>query len=122
MQSIACSSCDNDDWWYFHKNIRLWVENECCCPHTINISKVNFIWKYLYRQREYYTWDSKYLALIAQVVRAFGMNSKVGGFESPSGRDIFSLNRRHFHKNIRSWVKNECWCPRTVDISNVKFT
>ena len=25
MQSIACSSCDIDDWWYFHKNIRLWV-------------------------------------------------------------------------------------------------
>ena len=28
---------------------------------------------------------------MAQMVRAFGMNPKIGGFESPSGRDIFCL-------------------------------
>ena len=28
----------------------------------------------------------------------------------------------HFHKNIRYCVKNECCCPRTVNISNVNFT
>ena len=37
------------------------------------------------------TWDSKFLALIAQMATAFGMNPKVGGFESPSGQDIFCL-------------------------------
>ena len=37
------------------------------------------------------TWDSKCLALIAQIVREFGMNPKVGGFESPSGKDNFCL-------------------------------
>ena len=25
----------------FHKNIRSWVENEWCCPGTVNISNVN---------------------------------------------------------------------------------
>ena len=28
----------------------------------------------------------------------------------------------HFHRNIRSHVKNECCFPRTVNISNVNFT
>ena len=27
---------------YFHKSIRSCVENECCCPRTVNISNVNF--------------------------------------------------------------------------------
>ena len=40
--------------------------------------------KYLYRQSQYsITWDSKCLAPIAQMVRTFGMNLKVAGFESP---------------------------------------
>ena len=30
-----------------------------------------------------------------------------------------SLNLRHFHKNIRSCVENECCCLRTVSISNI---
>ena len=48
--------------------------------------------KYLYRQSQYSTtWDSKCLALVAQMVRAFGMNPKVRVFESPSGQDIFCL-------------------------------
>ena len=43
--------------------------------------------------------------------------------ESPSGRDIFCLQKLwHFHKNSRSGVENECRCPRTVNISNVNFT
>ena len=28
--------------WHFHKNIRLCVENECCCPRTVNIMNVGF--------------------------------------------------------------------------------
>ena len=28
--------------WHFHKNIRSCVENECCCPRTVNSSNVNF--------------------------------------------------------------------------------
>ena len=46
----------------------------------------------------------------------------VWGFESPSGGDIFCLKKRqHFHKNIRSYVENEWYCPRTVNILNVKL-
>ena len=28
--------------WHFRKNIRSCVENECCCPRTVNSSNVNF--------------------------------------------------------------------------------
>ena len=53
--------------WHFPKNTHSCVENECCCPRTVNISSVNLLKKYLYRQSQYSTsWDSKYLALIAQ--------------------------------------------------------
>ena len=29
--------------WHFPKNTRSCVENECCCPRTVNMSNVNFI-------------------------------------------------------------------------------
>ena len=28
--------------WHFYKNNRSCVENECCCPRTVNISNINF--------------------------------------------------------------------------------
>ena len=28
--------------WHFHKNICSYVENEWCCPRTVNMSNVNF--------------------------------------------------------------------------------
>ena len=34
--------------WHFHKNIHSCVENECCCPYTVNISNVNFTPKCLW--------------------------------------------------------------------------
>ena len=47
----------------------------------------------------------------------------VSGVRVPlRSRHFLSLNLRHFHENIRSWVENECCCPRTVNISNVNFT
>ena len=65
--------------------------------------------KYLYHQSQYQKiWDRKCLAQIAQMVRAFGMNLKVGGSSPPSGRDIFCLKNslKNFLKNIRSCVEN----------------
>ena len=68
------------------------------------------------------TWDRKCLALITQMVRAFDMNPMVGG-SSPLQVETFSVSKHcHFHKNIRSCDENECFCPRTVNISNVNFT
>ena len=65
---------------HFHKKIRSWVENGWC-----------YLKKYLYRQSQYSrTRDSKCLALIAQVVRAFGMNPMVGG-SSPPQVETFSV-------------------------------
>ena len=79
--------------------------------------------KYLYRQSQYSkTWDSKCLALIAQIVRAFGMNPKVGG-SSPPQVEAFSVSKLwHFHKNTCLCVENECCYPRTINISNANFT
>ena len=78
---------------HFHKNIRSWIENECCCPRTSGISLANFTYKNLYHliQRSK-TWDRTCLAPIAQMVGAFGINPPEDwGFECPLGRDIFCL-------------------------------
>ena len=49
--------------------------------------------KYLYRQSQYpKTWDYKCLALIAQMIRAFGMNPKVRG-SSPPQVETFSVSK-----------------------------
>ena len=80
--------------------------------------------KYLHRQSQSSkTWDSKCLALIAQMVRAFSVNPKVGGL-SPPQVETFSVSKKlwHFQKNIHSCVENECCCLHTVNISNVNFT
>ena len=65
--------------WHFHMNIRLCVENECCCPCTVKISNVDLDIKNICTTRASLkkTWDSKCMALAAQMVRAFGMNPKV---------------------------------------------
>ena len=31
--------------WHVHKNIWSCVENECCCPRTVNIPNVNFTFR-----------------------------------------------------------------------------
>ena len=67
-------------------------------------------------------WDSKCLALIAQMVRVFGMNPKVGVRDALRSRHILSQQLWHFHKNIRLCVENKCCCWRTVNISNVNIT
>ena len=49
--------------------------------------------RHLYPQSQYSnTWDSKCLALIAQVVRAFGMNPKVGSLTPPQV-ETFSVSK-----------------------------
>ena len=97
--------------------------NECCCPRTDSILNVNCTTKYIYFQSQYSrTWDSKCLALIAQLVRAFSMNPKFWGC-SPHQVETFPVSERklgHLHKNISSWVKYEFCCQCTV--SNVDFT
>ena len=60
--------------------------------------------KYLYRQSQYKkTWDSKSLALIAQMVGAFGMNPKVGDSSPPLGRVVFCL--KNFHTFTKTSVR-----------------
>ena len=67
--------------------------------------------KYLYRQSPCSkSWDSKCLALIAQIVRAFGMNPEVGVRVCLRSRHFLSQKLWHFPRNIRSCVENECCC------------
>ena len=109
--------------WHFHKNIRSCVENECCCPRTGNSSNVKFTSKIsIPPEPVFKTRDSKCLALIAQMVRAFGMNPKVGGSSPAQVETFLSKKTWNFHKNIRSCVENECCCPRTINSSNFNFT
>ena len=89
----------------------------------LTFQMVTLLQKYLYHQSQYSkTWDSICLALIAQMVIAFGMNPKIGG-SSPLQFETFSVSKAlTLHKNIRSCVENECCCLHTVSISNVNFT
>ena len=91
-------------------------------PAGLTFQTLTLLQKYLYSQSQYSnTWDRKCLAPIAQMVRAFGMNPKVVGSSSPQVV-TFSQKHWHFDKNTRSYVQNECCCPPTVDIVDVKFT
>ena len=75
----------------------------------LTIQILTLLQKYLYRQSQYSnTWDNICLASIAQVVGAFGMNSKIGGSSPPQVETCSFSKFRHFHKNIRSWVENQC--------------
>ena len=67
-------------------------------------------------------WQMEQTTIIIIVVKLFNLawhwqvESEDWGFESP----IRSLKLQHFHKNIRSYVENECL--HTVNISNVILT
>ena len=58
--------------------------NECCFPRTVNILNENFTSKTsIPPEPVFKAWDSKCLALIAQTVRVFGMNLKIGSSSPP---------------------------------------
>ena len=48
--------------------------------------------------------------------------SESWGSTSPQVDTFLSQKLWHFHKNTRSYVENECCCPRTVYTSNITFT
>ena len=84
-------------------------------PRQLTFQMLTLQQKYLYHHSQYSrTCDSKCLALITQVVRAFGM--KVGG-SSPPQDETFSVSK--ISTLSQEWIENECCCPRTVNISNV---
>ena len=108
--------------WHFQKDIRSCVENECCCPRTVNISNVNFISKYLYRQSKYSkTWNSICLALFYSS-NGSSIRHEFEDWVPLRSRHFLSQKLWHFHKDIRSCVENEYYCPHTVNISSVNFT
>ena len=80
----------------------------------------NLLEKYLLPQPVFKTWDSKCLALINQMVRAFGMNPKVGG-SSPPRVKTFSVSKTltlsQGHPSVcKTWMllpvyswHSQCW-------------
>ena len=107
------------NWWYNHskakhnktvsKNVLSWVENECCCPRRVNISYVNFITRYLYHHSQYSTtWDSKWMALAAHMVRAFGNRSLRVRAPLRSRHLIFCL------KNFDTFTRT-CFCESKMN-------
>ena len=77
------------------------------CSTTFYDIPVEYILNILLWLSIFKTWDNKCLTLIAQMVRAFGMNPKVGG-SSP-------LRSRHFlSQNVDNF-------PKADNISNVKL-
>ena len=66
------------------------------------------------------TWDSKCLPLVAQMVRAFSMNPKVG--VPLRSRHFLSKKFDTFTRKSICVSKKICYCPCTINISNVNFT
>ena len=102
--------------WHFHKNIRSCVENEWWCPRRVNISNVNFTNIYIYHQSQYSKiWDSKCLALITQMLRAFGINPKVG-LRVP-------LRSRHFcRRNFDTFTRISVRVSKMNDVARAQLT
>ena len=50
------------------------------------------------------------------------MNPKVGGSSPPQVEIFLSQKLRHFHKNIRSWVENDCCFSCKFSIWNINLT
>ena len=78
---------------------------------------VTLLKKYLYRQSQYSKpWDSKCLALIAQMVRAFGTNPKVGG-SNPPQVETFSVS-----KNVDPFTRTSVRVPKMNAIVHAQLT
>ena len=78
--------------------------------------------KYLYHHNQYSnTWDSKYLALVAQVIWAFGMNPKIGG-SSPSGVETLSVSKKTSTLSREYPFVSRKWMLLPAHISDVNFS
>ena len=114
----------SENLWHFPKSTRSCVENECCCPRTVNISNVNFILKIsILPVPVFNTMGQQMYGPDSSTGYNIWHESERWGFETPSGRDIFMSRKLwHFPKNSRLCVEIEWSCPHTVHISNVNFT
>ena len=110
--------------WHFHKNICLCVENECCCPCTVKILNVDLDFKNICTARASWkkTWDSKCKALVAQMVKAFGMNPKVRCSSFPQVETFYASKTLVISQEHPFCVENECCCSRPVKIWNGNLT
>ena len=110
--------------WHFHKNICLCVENECCCPCTVKISNVDLDFKNICTARASLkkTWDSKCMALVAQMVRAFGMNPKVRCSSFPQVETFYASKTLVLSQEHPFLCRKRMLLPRPVKIWNGSLT
>ena len=99
--------------WHFHKNIRSCVENEWCCPRTVNISNVNFtLQKSIPPEPAFKSMGQQMSGPDSSNGKSIWHESEGWGARVPlRSRHFLSQKLWHFHKNIRSCVENEC-CSR----------
>ena len=72
----------------YHSYIYIYIYIYALADLTVQM--LTLLHNYLDRQSQYSnTWNSTFLALTAQVARAFGMNSKVGGSSLPQVETFF---------------------------------
>ena len=134
--------------WRFNKNIRSCVDDECCCQRTVNISNVltasgmnpKVVGSsppsdrdiFCLKISDTFTTTSVNVSKMNAVSRAqlaFQMWLEHSAWirrlwvRVPlRSRHFQSQKLWHFPKNTRSCIENECFYPRTVNISNVSFT
>ena len=76
---------------------------------------------YVYHQSQFSnTWDSKCVALIVQVVRAYGMNPKVGGSPRVETFSVSKMSTLSKEQLFRS--RDLMLLSMHINISNVNFT
>ena len=84
-------------------------------PRTVNISNANFTSKiYIPPKPVFKTWDSKRLALIAQMVRAFGMARRLG-VRFPFRAKIFCL------KNFDTFTRTSVPVSKTNVVAHAQL-
>ena len=85
--------CETPSWSLWRLCNAMFNQSKFCCTYVFDVPTITLLQKYLYRQSQYSnTWESKCLAVIAQVVRIFDMNPKIGG-SSPPQVESFSFSK-----------------------------
>ena len=80
------------------------VENECCCPRTVNISNVSFTSKIsIPPEPVFKNMGQQMSGPDSSIGQSIRHESEGWGFESPSGRDIFCL--KNFYTFTRTPVR-----------------
>ena len=98
-------------WWNYLSIPKLELKMNAVSHKQLTFQMLTLQQSYLCHHSQYSNaWDNKSLARKLRVRLPL------------RSRHFLFLKLWHFHKNIRSWFRNECCCPLTFNISNINFT